>query len=337
MKVLFIGQKYGNSYIQYKILKKKYKKVDSIFEENTFPYLDFIKKILIHTNPFFVEGFINKKIFSKIKTNYDLIYVKSGYLIGKKLILNLKKKSKKIVYFCNDNPFVNRDKNLWKLFLKSAQYYDVIAYQDSSRLKLAKRYGLKNSLLVLPPYDKDTHKKQKISDNFKKKNSSDVILIGGWFPERGIFVNKILNLGLNLKIYGTRWNKDPNYQFIKSKVKLGFVLNPNYSKLIQCAKIALCFFSKQNLDTITARSTEIPAIGTLLCSLRTKTMKKNFIENKEAVYFNNPNECVKKCKYYLKNTKQAKKIAKNGNLKIKKILKASNDHLIKKIISVAFN
>ena len=66
-------------------------------------------------------------------------------------------------------------------------------------------------------------------------------------------------------------------------------------------------------------------------------MKKYFIENKEAVYFSSPNECVKKCKYYLKNTKQAKKIAKNGNIKVKKILKANNDHLINKIISVAFN
>ena len=118
---------------------------------------------------------------------------------------------------------------------------------------------------------------------------------------------------------------------------MGNVFNPNYSKLIQNAKIALCLFAEQNLDTITARSMEIPAIGTLLCSLRTKAMKKIFIENKEAIFFNNPNECFKKCSYYLNNPKISKKIARRGNIKITKILKSNNDNLTKKIINTVFN
>ncbi len=107
--------------------------------------------------------------------------------------------------------------------------------------------------------------------------------------------------------------------------------------MIQNAKIAICLFSKENLDTITARSIEIPAIGTLLCSLRTKAMKEIFIENKEAIFFNSPHDCFKKCKYYLSNPKITKKIAKKGNIKITKILKPNNDMLIKKIINTVFN
>ena len=53
----------------------------------------------------------------------------------------------------------------------------------------------------------------------------------------------------------------------------------------------LCLFSEENKDTITARSKEIPAIGTLLCSLRTKAMKKILVENKEAIYFATPKVC----------------------------------------------
>ena len=337
MKVLFIGQKFGNAYFQYLALKKINKKVDLIDSGKVLPFPWISNKIFFHISPLILESHINSKIFSKIKKNYDLIYVKGGELIGKHLILKLKKKTKKIVFFCNDNPFVSRDKKRWKLFLSAAKYYDLIAYQDKSRIKLAKKHGLKNSLLVLPPYERRMHKRQKVSKNEKKYYKCDVIFIGTWFPERGIFFKKLIDLGLNIKIYGTRWYKDPNFESLKSRIKLGHVFSPNYSKLIQNAKIAICLFSKENLDTITARSIEIPAIGTLLCSLRTKAMKKIFIENKEAIFFNSPSDCFKKCKYYLNNPKITKKIAKNGNIKITKILKPNNDMLIKKITNTVFN
>ena len=66
-------------------------------------------------------------------------------------------------------------------------------------------------------------------------------------------------------------------------------------------------------------------------------MKKVFVEDKEAIFFNNPNECFKKCSYYLNNPKISKKIARRGNIKITKILKSNNDNLTKKIINTVFN
>ena len=49
---------------------------------------------------------------------------------------------------CNDNPFVSRDKNKWKLFHKAASYYDLIAYQDVSRIYLAKKKVLQTVFLI---------------------------------------------------------------------------------------------------------------------------------------------------------------------------------------------
>ena len=339
MKILFIGPDQppqSNAYYQYLTLKKKYKNVDFINGYKSFFLLSITIKIFHHISPKIFSFLINNYILSRIKDNYDLIYVKSGELIGKKLILELKTKTKKIVFFCNDNPYVKRDKNKWKLFLGAAKYYDIIVYQDASRIRLAKKIGLKNSLLVLPPYQKNVHCRQKLTNIEKKKYKNDVIFIGTWSCEKGIFLKKLMDLGLNLKIYGTRWNKDSNYQSLKSITKLGHIAGKNYSKLIQSAKIALCLFAEENLDTVTARSIEIPAIGSLLCSFRTPTMKSIFIENKEAIFFTNATECVKKCNYYLKNQQIAKKIASKGNIKITKGLKLSNDELIKRIIHEAF-
>ncbi len=342
MKILFIGPKrslnkgYSNSYLQFKTLKKLYREVDSIDSSKILFLPSLTGKIFIHISPYILEYFINFYILSRVKKEYDLIWVKGGDFIGKKLILELKKKTKKIVFICNDNPFVKRDKKRWKLFLPAAKYYDCIAFQDRSRLSPSKKWGVRKSLLVLPPYDLNVHKKQKISKKEKIKYQNDIIFVGTWSPKKGEFIRKLIELGLNVNIYGGLWDKDPYYKILKSKIKLGHVFNPHYSKLIQNSKIALCLFAEGNLDTITARSIEIPAIGTLLCSLRTKSMKNVFIENKEAIFFSSPRECVEKCHYYLNNENEAKKISRAGHIKITKILKPNHENLIKKVIDYVF-
>ena len=336
MKILFIGTSFGNSYLQYLTLKRIYKNVDFIDTLKIFKFKKIATHLFIHITPLIFENKINKYILTKIKNKYDLIYVKSGEFIGKKLIIELKKKTKKIVFFCNDNPFVRRDKQRWRLFMPAGKYYDLIAFQDQSRIKLSKKYGIKNSLLVIPPYDKKIHKKQKILIKNKKKYQNDVVFVGTWSVEKGKFLNELINLGINIKIYGSRWNKDKNYKFLKNRIILGHLYFKNYTKIVQNAKIALCLFAEQNLDTITARSIEIPAIGTLLCSKRTLQMKKNFVENKEAIFFDDANECAQKCIFYLNNPRLAKKISNAGKTKVIKILKASNDMLIRKIINTVF-
>ena len=329
MKVLFLGSNFGNDHLEFLTLKKLYHNVEKIDPSFGFGKNRFISYIFYKVSPKIFEPIINIYINTKIKNNYDLIYVKSGEYIGKNLIINLKKKTKKIVYYCNDNPYVKRDNQRWKLFLSAAKYYDLLIFHQESRIQISKKLGLKNLFLTLPPYDKNFHKKKA---SFKTKKKNDVVFVGTWFPERGIFFNKLINLGLDVKIYGTRWEKDPNFHNLKPNVYLGHVVYSEYTKIIQNSKIALALFSDQNEDLITRRVTEITAIGTLLCSFKTKVMTKIFIENKEVIYFKNAEECFKKCCYYLKNAKLRKEISLKGKYKTTKILKVNNHEVIKKII-----
>ena len=334
MKALFIGSLRLGGYFQHSALKKICKTVDIIDCNNFFWLRSISLRIFYHISPKIFEPFLNYFILSKIKKKYDLIYVtsSSAAYIGKKLILKLKTKTKKIVLFLEDNPFVKRDKNRWKLYLDAGLYYDLTVVYIGSRIKLGKKYGLKNTLLVWPPYQKNVHSKQKISNKEKKLLSTDVLHVGTWFPERGIFFKKIIDLGLNVKIYGTKWENDPNYSLFKSKIILGHVNNPLYSKLIQCSKISICLPSKGNVDGITKRSIEIPATGTLLCAERTIEHKNLFKENKEAIFFKDVNECYKKCISLLKNDNKRKKIANNGYIKVTKVLKADYLSTVKTII-----
>ena len=58
-------------------------------------------------------------------------------------------------------------------------------------------------------------------------------------------------------------------------------------------------------------------------------MEKILIANKEAIYFNTPNECFKKCLYLLNNEKIIDKIRINGQKKILKILRPEAQNVFK--------
>ena len=143
MKILFIGTSFGNSYLQYLTLKRMYNNVDIIDTFKIFKYKKIANYLFINTSPLIFENKINRYILTKIKKKYDLIYVKSGEFNWKKINYRVKKKKKKIVFFCNDNPFVKRDKQRWQLFLPAGKYYDLIAFQDQSRIRLSKNLKLK--------------------------------------------------------------------------------------------------------------------------------------------------------------------------------------------------
>ena len=94
MKILFIGPKFGNSYLSFYCFKI-YKKVDLINTSNSILNNSLFSKVFIHLSSTVFEKYFYNFIIKKIKKKYDLIYVRSGEIIGDKLIKDLKKFSKK--------------------------------------------------------------------------------------------------------------------------------------------------------------------------------------------------------------------------------------------------
>ena len=61
--------------------------------------------------------------------------------------------------------------------------------------------------------------------------------------------------------------------------------------------------------------------------------KNILLANKEAAYFKDVSECIKKCRYYLKNVLERETIANNGHKKIVKKLKLNNENLFNEILN----
>ena len=333
MKILYIGSNSGNSLNKFKSFRQINKNIDFLNTDNFFPFNKIIYPIFYRFNYFFFDYFIYKFYQKKVLRKYDLIFFFNVPFINEKTLKYLKKISKKIVFYCSDNPFLKRDKNLWLPLLSVIQKFDLLIFQQKNRIKYAKKFKLKNYVVFLPSVNFEFYKEIQFSNT---KYENNISFVGTWFPERGKFFYDLYKLGLKFQIYGTRWDKDKKYyKYIRHFINLGKVNLRKYRKIVSVSKINLCLFSKGNDDDITERCSEITSFGGLLCSERTSTMKKILRENKEAIYFKNAKECKIVCDNILKNEKKLRDIALNGNKRIKK-LNASDYGILKKIINLVF-
>jgi len=226
----------------------------------------------------------------------------------------MKKKNIKLIFLCLDNPFFNRDKRKWQLTLEGINLYDLIIFQQRTRIKYAKKLKL-NYALIPPLYDKKVHKP--LSKNIKKIFKRDILMVGTWFVDRGKFAKKLIDLGLKFDIYGLHWHKDIDYRYLKNYIKgEKKMIGHGYSKLISESKIVISLPNNHNDDDITNKSLEIPAIGSLLLTNDTKSHREIFKPSKDAIFFKDANECLKKCKYLLNNENKIKKVSMSGHKKI---------------------
>tara|TARA_B110000971_G_scaffold210965_1_gene238744 strand:- start:95 stop:1105 length:1011 start_codon:yes stop_codon:yes gene_type:complete len=316
MKILFIGSmnKQTYSYLTYKTLKQKYKFVDTLDTDKIPHFKKIITIIHFHIHPKIIEFFLNYSIKQKIKKKYDLIFIVTGELFGRNLLQYFKKDNSKLIFLCLDNPFFNRDKNKWLLTLPSLNLYDLIIFQQRTRIKYAKKFKLKYAL-VPPLYNKDIHSPQhKIKKERKYKRN--VLIVGTWFYDRGVFVKKLISYGLKPEIYGDHWNKDLDYSILKKYIKGKGVLGKDYSRLIFFSKIVISFPNTHNDDDITNKSLEVPAVGSVLLTSNSKSHREIFNTSIDAVLFNNPRDCYNKCQKLLSNKNLIKKISIAGHKKI---------------------
>ena len=341
MKILYIGNSdiNGYSYYQYKIIKNIFKNVTLLDLDKAFGKHNAIANVIAwKISPIFFSYFLLEYLKKKINTKFDIVYIHNYHWVSKSIFFFLKKLSKKIIFYCPDNPFVTRDKRRWNILRSVLKYFNLVIFMQKNRLLLAKKFGIKKYIYIPPTIKfKEFYKKKLINE--KEKYSTDIVLIATWFKERGMLVKDILDSGLKIKVYGNGWKKDKNLKKIQHVVSPG-VGHAAYKKIIQNARIAICLPSEENQDDITHRSLEIPTLGSLLLAKKTKTHSEFFIDNKEAVFFKNNKDCINKCRFLLQHEKIRKKIAQNGRLKIfknrKKILfEYKIKYIFNKILKIA--
>jgi len=311
MNILFIGslKKFSFSRYTYEILNEK-NNVD-VIDIDKFFFSNFILYTLLYNlNSPIVENWLYSKFNKSINKKYDLIFTTAGELFGKKILINLKKRSK-LVFLCLDNPFFNNDKLKWSFSKKALHLYDKVIFQQPTRVKYALKHKIKYSLIP-PLINKKIHRP--ININLKnRKYRRDILIIGTWFKEREKLAEYLIKKKLNLEIIGSNWKKAKNYNILKNYIKFSNgLVGKKYAEEIFFSKIVICLPNSENDDDITNKSLEIPACGSLLVAKNTKSHKQIFKNNYNAILFNNNKDLLKKLNKILANKEKINAISKNG-------------------------
>ncbi len=289
----------------------------------------------IKTGALGMGGFVRRGVLSAIGARqFDLVLVDNGELIDPAMVRALKQRAPAVVLFNLDHPFSPRDAPRWSLLLRALPLYDLFATPRKPTADAARAAGIRNVMQMDFAADEMVHRPIRLDDADKTRFASDVVFVGTWMPERGPILKRLIERGVPLRIYGSRWRKAPEYADLAPHIVDGEMVGNDYAKALQGAKIAIGLLSKGNEDLHTTRSMEIPAMGVLLCAERTSDHMAMYEDGAEAVFWDDPDECADRCLELLANPGKISRIAAAGRQRVLKN-RAFNEPLMARVLSEA--
>ena len=194
--------------------------------------------------------------------------------------------------------------------------------------------GAKNVHYFPNGYSSHVHRPVITTEREKQFYGAEVALIGSYEKERVELIRYLAENDIRVKIWG--WGRSParsgmNHPNITFTGK--YVYGDEYAKVVCSTDINLCFLRKENRDTETTRSVEIPACGGFMLAERTTDHLELFEEDKEAVYFSSKEELLEKIRYYLEHETARAQVAMNAMARCLKS-EYSYKHQLKKVISI---
>lgn len=246
----------------------------------------------------------------------DVVFLYRPTVVKRRTILRSLQSARKFVSYHNDDPFSEN-------WIYSRHYFRLLpmmdinyVYRPKNVIDVERVCGKKG--VVLLPYPDCKY----IQRCPKPKKIFDVVFVGHYEADgRDDLLLKIAScVGVKVGLFGTDWDRSPNWSLLQSRFGIiEPVRQADYNRVLNSAKIALCFFSKRNNDKYTRRTFEIPAAGTMLLSEYSAESAAMLVPYKEAVYFNNERELVEEVSYYLTHEKERKCIADAGYEKVMKL------------------
>jgi spore maturation protein CgeB len=336
LKILFLGAEGGNALKRAHALRRLGHDVMLLDPYSLFPFKNLVGRLIYYAGAPLVESYLKKRITPIInKLNFDVTYIDNGELVGANVLRVLRSVSSVIVNYNNDDPFGSRDKKKWRLYLEAVPHYDLLAVVRAVNVAEAFSLGAQKVLQVYMAVD-ELDGPREITPQDRRRWSHDVLFIGTWMPERGPFLQELLDAGVPLAIYGNSWQKAPEWPALQSAWQGPAIYGDDYIKALQLAKVSLGLLSKGNRDLHTTRTFEIPYAGGLLCAERTSEHLQLYQEDVEAVYWSDVTECIEKCQKLLHDDKMRTDIAEKGRIRCLRN-GIFNEKVQKKILEAAFS
>jgi hypothetical protein len=225
-----------------------------------------------------------------------VVIVSKGAYVFPKTLRRLKTLGARVVNYATDDPFNERNADGW--LRASIPEYDLYACTKRAIMADVAAAGCDRTAFVRFAYNPDLHFPERAASTAEdEKFSADVAFVGTADRDRWPYLDALLSVPrLRLALYGSNWQRQPE-RF--RRLARGMAVGRDYRLALSGAKIALGLLRTENRDGHTMRSFEIPACGAFLCAQRTSEHEEILRDNREAVFFDDPDDLKQKITRYL--------------------------------------
>ena len=317
LRILYIGADGGTSLQRARAFERLGHEVHTLSPYRFTTTSKIVGKWLLETGGLGLEEYVRLRTRLALPDgNFDLVWVDAGALVGPALVRDLRRRFGVVVNYNIDDPFGQRDRRLWRLYLKAVPEYDLVAVVREENIAEALAMGARRVLRVFMSGDEVAHAPRALNSDDWAQWGSEVVFVGTYMRGRGSFLAELVRRGVPLAIYGSLWERAREWPVLRFCWRgPGLTDASEYAKAIQCSKVSVGLLSKENRDLHTTRSMEIPYLVGLLCAERTAEHLSLYREGEEAVFWSSSEECAEQCFRMLRNPQLRDSIAARGRIR----------------------
>lgn len=209
-----------------------------------------------------------------------------------------------------DNPWNNVSRAATNTnVINSLNFFDVYCIWSLSIAKKLEEVGCKKVIYLPFGYDNVFHAANKLSI---KNYPSGVSFIGSWDKDRENLLTQLMEVGVDVNIYGNNWNRAARSFLFKNSVVHGSVFGQKMANIMATSAVCLNPMRMQNRGAHNMRTFEIPAMGGLMLTARTEEQNTFFPENEACFMYDNIEELGEKIDYIIRNNQKAEEVRARG-------------------------
>ncbi len=217
------------------------------------------------------------------------------------------------VSYMIDNAFGPRRDPGWRLYMRDIPHFDLHVVQRDSNLADYRQRGARDEIKIQTAYEPTVHfpPPEGWSD---AERTRDVSFIGTAYDDRPKFLTRLWReCGLGVKVSGSAvWHERLDSDAAAAIYTGSELYGAAYREAVWGSKINLSFLTHSNQDEFAHKSFEIAACGGFLLAERSAGHAARFVEDEEAVFFSDFDECVAKVRRYLPDEAARARIAAAG-------------------------
>jgi spore maturation protein CgeB len=314
MDVLYLGPRSGTCLDRANALRRLGANVEHLSLRELLPPSRWVDRWTWHVGGHWFGRRIDAALAKALHDRaFDLCHVDGGEWVTPAVIERLRRHARRVVNYNIDDPTGPRDGPRFEAYRQAAPHYDLLVVVREENRPELERLGARRVMRVFRSADELNHAPRRISAIDELAWASEVLFLGSWFPERGPFLLDLVARGVPLTIRGPNWHKAPQWDRLRAHWAGGALSGDDYARALQCARLNLGLLSRDNRDSHTTRSLEIPSLGGLLCAERTSEHQSMYREGAEALFWSDARECAEVCRAALADEGRRARIARAGH------------------------